>query len=52
MRQRRQGHRDADGHVVRKAGVMSVVLAGGVVKPGDAINVKLPPLPHHKLERV
>ncbi len=44
--------RDADGELVRKAGVMSVVLAGGIVKPGDAITVSLPPQPHHKLERV
>jgi MOSC domain-containing protein YiiM len=44
--------RDAEGNVVRKAGVMSVVLAGGVVKPGDAIEVQLPPQPHHRLERV
>jgi MOSC domain-containing protein YiiM len=42
----------ADGAVVRKAGVMSVVLAGGVVKPGDAITVWLPAGPHHRLERV
>lgn len=45
------GH-DADGQVVRKAGVMSIVLAGGVVKPGDGIAVTLPPRPHEKLERV
>ena len=44
--------RDADGHVVRKAGIMSIVLAGGVVKPGDAIGVRLPALPHERLERV
>ena len=44
--------RDADGEVVRKAGIMSIVLAGGVVKPGDAITVRLPPPPHAKLERV
>ena len=44
--------RDADGEIVRKAGVMSIVLAGGVVKPGDVIAVQLPPLPHVKLERV
>ena len=31
-----------DGTVVRKAGVMSVVLAGGVVRPGDPIVVELP----------
>ena len=44
--------KDADGKIVRKAGVMSIVLAGGVVKPGDAIKMRLPPLPHEKLERV
>lgn len=44
--------RDADGEIVRKAGVMSVVLAGGVVKPGDAIEVRLPAPPHIRLERV
>lgn len=44
--------KDADGEVVRKAGVMSIVLAGGLVKPGDGIAVRLPPLPHVRLERV
>lgn len=29
--------------LIRKAGVMSVVLAGGAVKPGDPISVELPP---------
>ncbi|HEX6706459.1 MAG TPA: MOSC domain-containing protein [Albitalea sp.] len=44
--------RDAQGGLVRKAGVMGVVLAGGDVRPGDAIGVEWPPLPHHRLERV
>lgn len=44
--------RDADGNVVRKAGIMGVVLVGGDVRPGDAITVELPPPPHHPLERV
>ncbi|KQW43608.1 MULTISPECIES: MOSC domain-containing protein [unclassified Roseateles] len=44
--------KDANGEIVRKAGVMSVVLAGGVVRPGDRISVRLPALPHAKLERV
>jgi MOSC domain-containing protein YiiM len=44
--------RDADGRLVRKAGVMSIVLAGGEVRPGDAIVVVLPPEPHHPLEPV
>ena len=31
-----------DGTVVRKTGVMSVVIAGGTVRPGDPIRVELP----------
>jgi MOSC domain-containing protein YiiM len=34
--------RDGDGNLIRKAGIMSVVLAGGVVRPGDRIGVRLP----------
>ena len=44
--------RDARNRVVRKAGVMAVVLAGGEVRPGDAVAVELPPPPHRPLERV
>lgn len=44
--------RDADGGLVRKAGVMSVVLHGGAVRPGDAIRVELPPRPHRAMDRV
>jgi MOSC domain-containing protein YiiM len=44
--------RDAEGRVVRKAGVMSVVLAGGEVVPGDPITVELPPQPHLPLAPV
>ena len=44
--------RDADGRLVRRAGVMAVVLAGGAVRAGDAIEVMLPALPHRPLERV
>jgi MOSC domain-containing protein YiiM len=44
--------RDANGALVRKSGVMSVVVAGGEVKPGDAIAVELPPEPHRRLEAV
>ncbi len=43
---------DMQGNLVRKAGVMSIVLASGVVKPGDPIVVELPPLPHRPLEVV
>jgi MOSC domain-containing protein YiiM len=34
--------RDAAGNLVRKAGVMAVVLAAGEVRPGEAIRVELP----------
>ena len=44
--------RDADGVLVRKAGIMSVVERGGAVIPGDAIRVELPPGPHIPLDRV
>ncbi|WP_037914772.1 MOSC domain-containing protein [Actinacidiphila yeochonensis] len=45
------GH-DADGGVVRRAGVMGVVVAGGTVKPGDPVVVELPAGPHRPLEKV
>lgn len=44
--------RAEDGSLVRKAGVMSVVLTGGTVRPGDAIRVTLPPEPHRPLAPV
>jgi MOSC domain-containing protein YiiM len=44
--------RDARGELVRKAGVMSVVRAGGEVAPGDPIAVELPVGPHRPLEVV
>lgn len=44
--------RAPDGPLVRKSGVMGVVVAGGDVKAGDAIRVELPPRPHVALERV
>jgi MOSC domain-containing protein YiiM len=34
--------RDSAGGLVRKAGVMAIVVAGGEVRPGDAIAVELP----------
>jgi MOSC domain-containing protein YiiM len=43
---------DEAGGIVRKAGIMGVVLAGGEVKPGDAIRVELPALPHAPLQPV
>ena len=34
--------KDAGGHLIRKAGIMGVVIAGGEIKPGDTIRVELP----------
>jgi MOSC domain-containing protein YiiM len=34
--------RDDDGTVVRKSGIMGIVVASGVVSPGDALRVELP----------
>jgi len=44
--------RDADGNLIRKAGIMGIVLEGGIVKAGDEIKIELPPKPHQRLERV
>ncbi|CAK7279257.1 MOSC domain-containing protein [Streptomyces misionensis] len=44
--------RDELGNVVRRAGIMSVVKAGGVVRPGDPVKVELPEGPHRPLDRV
>ena len=44
--------RDEAGNLIRKAGVMSIVLVEGLVRPGDSIRVELPPLPHRLLEPV
>ncbi|MFN8679224.1 MAG: MOSC domain-containing protein [Thermomicrobiales bacterium] len=41
--------RDAEGNLIRKAGIMGIVLAGGDVRPGDRILVELPPPPHQPL---
>ena len=41
--------RDAAGGLVRKAGVMAVVLKAGEVRPGDPIGIILPPEPHRRL---
>jgi MOSC domain-containing protein YiiM len=42
--------RDEDGNLVRKAGIMGIVLASGQVVPGDPIEVELPPEPRRRLE--
>ena len=42
--------RDEQGRLVRKTGVMAIVLADGEIRPGDPISVELPPPPHVPLE--
>lgn len=44
--------RGPDGKLLRKAGVMAIVLTGGEVRPCDTIRVTLPPHPHLPLDRV
>ena len=44
--------RDAAGNLIRKAGVMGIVLVGGDVAPGDPVHVELPLGPHQALAPV
>jgi MOSC domain-containing protein YiiM len=44
--------RDDAGNLVRKAGIMGIVLAGGDVREGDPIAIELPPEPHQPLAPV
>lgn len=44
--------KDEQGNVIRKSGIMGIVLEGGEVRPGDAIRVELPTGPHQPLEVV
>jgi len=44
--------RDEAGQLVRRAGVMAIVLASGEVKEGDAIRAVPPPGPPRPLERI
>jgi MOSC domain-containing protein YiiM len=44
--------RDEDGSLIRRGGIMGVVRVGGPVRPGDPIDVELPPEPHVRLEPV
>jgi len=44
--------RDEHGNLVRKAGIMGVVVTGGEVRPGDPIRVEFPPQPHRPLAPV
>jgi MOSC domain-containing protein YiiM len=44
--------RAEDGSLIRKAGIMGIVVAGGEVRPGDPIGVELPAEPHIPLQPV
>jgi MOSC domain-containing protein YiiM len=41
--------RDEHGNLIRKSGIMGIVLVGGEVRSGDPIRVELPPEPHRPL---
>ena len=43
---------DTEGNLIRKAGVMGIVVAGGEVRASDFIRVELPPEPHERLKPV
>ena len=44
--------KDEEGNLIRKAGIMGIVLEGGRIAPGDEIKVVFPDSPFIKLERV
>jgi MOSC domain-containing protein YiiM len=44
--------RDKHGKLIRKAGVMGIVVVGGEVRPGNPIRIELPSEPHQPLDRV
>lgn len=44
--------RDEHGALIRKTGIMAIVVTGGEVRPGDEITVELPSEPHRSLEVV
>ncbi|MGD8191370.1 MOSC domain-containing protein [Brevibacillus ginsengisoli] len=43
---------DENGNLIRKAGIMGIVLCSGEVRAGDFIRIELPAEPHRPLERV
>ena len=44
--------RSAEGKLIRKAGIMAIVIVAGQVSPGDAIGIELPAQPHQPLAPV
>ena len=44
--------RDKNNNLIRKAGIMGIVITGGIIKVGDTIRVELPKPPFLPLDRV
>jgi MOSC domain-containing protein YiiM len=44
--------RTDEGRLIKKTGVMAVVILGGIVRPGDIVEISLPPRPHVPLTGV
>ena len=44
--------RDPDGNLIRKAGIMGIVVAGGDIRAGDTVRLDLPAPPHMPLAPV
>ena len=44
--------KDKDGNIIRKSGIMGIVIEGGAVSVGDEISIELPAKPYVKLDRV
>ena len=44
--------KDEEGNLIRKSGIMGIVLEGGVVNVNDKITIKIPDGPHIPLEKV
>lgn len=44
--------RDDEGNLIRKTGVMGIVISGGEVRPGDAIRIEMPAQPRRPLQPV
>jgi MOSC domain-containing protein YiiM len=43
---------DEQGNLIRRAGIMSIVLLTGEVRAGDTIRAELPPEPHQRLQPI
>jgi len=44
--------KSSGGTLLLKAGIMSIVIKGGIVAPDDTIKILLPPEPHHRMSTV